>query len=70
MARFEREGQVLVSLHHPNIAVIYGLEECSGLQAIVMELIAGPTLADRIKQGAMPVDEALPIAKQIGKFSS
>ncbi|MDA1097166.1 MAG: serine/threonine-protein kinase [Chloroflexi bacterium] len=65
LARFQREAQVLASLNHPNIAAIYGLEESGDTRALVLELVEGPTLADRIKQGAIPVDEALPIAKQI-----
>jgi eukaryotic-like serine/threonine-protein kinase len=65
MARFQREAKVLASLNHPNIASIYGLEDSGATHALVMELVEGPTLADRIKQGAIPVDEALRIAKQI-----
>ena len=65
LARFEREAKVLASLNHPNIGSIYGLEEAEGQKALVLELVEGPTLAERIKQGAIPVDEALPIAKQI-----
>ena len=65
LARFEREAKVLASLNHPNIGSIYGLEEAEGVRALVLELVEGPTLADRIKQGAIPIDEALPIAKQI-----
>ena len=65
LARFEREAKVLASLNHPNIGSIYGLEEAEGIRALVLELVEGPTLADRIKQGAIPIDEALPIAKQI-----
>lgn len=65
MARFEREAKVLASLNHPNIASIYGLEDSDNRRALVMELVAGPTLAERLKSGAIPVDEALPIAKQI-----
>ena len=65
LARFEREAKVLASLNHPNIGSIYGLEEAEGQKALVLELVEGPTLADRIKQGPIPVDEALPIAKQI-----
>jgi eukaryotic-like serine/threonine-protein kinase len=61
MARFEREAQVLASLNHPNIASIYGLEESGGVQALVMELVEGPTLAERIKQGALPIEAALQI---------
>jgi serine/threonine protein kinase len=65
VARFEREAKVLASLNHLNIAQIHGLEESGGLRALVMELIEGPTLADRIAQGPIPVNEALPVAKQI-----
>ena len=65
LARFEREAKVLASLNHPNIGSIYGLEEAEGVKALVLELVEGPTLADRIKQGAIPIDDALPIAKQI-----
>jgi Tol biopolymer transport system component len=65
MARFEREAQVLASLNHPNIAAIYGLEESSDVRALVMELVEGPTLADRIAQGPVTLDEALALAKQI-----
>jgi Tol biopolymer transport system component len=67
MARFEREAKVLASLNHPNIASIYGLEESNGIRALVMELVEGPTLADRIQQGPIPLDETLPIAKQISE---
>ena len=67
LARFEREAKVLASLNHPNIGTIYGLEEAEGVKALVLELVEGPTLADRIKQGPIPVDEALPIAKQIAE---
>ena len=67
LARFERETKVLASLNHPNIGHIYGLEEAEGTKALVLELIEGPTLADRIAQGPIPVDEALPIAKQIAE---
>src|SRR3974377_1959007 len=65
MARFQREAKVLASLSHPNIATVYGLEDSGSTCALVMELVEGPTLADRIKAGPIPVDEALPIAKQI-----
>ena len=67
LARFEREAKVLASLNHPNIGSIYGLEEAEGVKALVLELVEGPTLADRIKQGPIPLDEALPIAKQIAE---
>jgi eukaryotic-like serine/threonine-protein kinase len=65
LARFQREAEVLASLSHPNIAAIYGLEESDGTRALVMELVEGETLADRIARGAIPIDEALPIARQI-----
>jgi len=65
MARFEREAKVLASLNHPNVAAIYGLEESNDMRALVMELVEGPTLAERVAKGAIPVDEALPIAKQV-----
>ena len=67
LARFEREAKVLASLNHPNIGSIYGLEEAEGVKALVLELVEGPTLADRIKQGPIPIDEALPIATQIAE---
>ena len=67
LARFQREAQVLASLNHPNIAAIYGIEEAEGTRALVLELVEGPTLADRIRQGPIPLDEALPIAKQIAE---
>jgi len=65
MARFQREAKVLASLDHPNIASIYGLEDSGGPRALVMQLVEGPTLADRIKAGPIPVDEAVRIARQI-----
>ena len=67
LARFQREAKVLASLNHPNIASIYGLEESAGVRALVMELVEGPTLADRIAQGPIPLDAALPIARQIAE---
>src|SRR5713226_7459562 len=67
IARFQREAQFLASLNHTNIASIYGLEDSGGVRALVMELVEGPTLADRIKEGAIPLEEALPIAKQIAE---
>jgi len=67
LARFQREAQILASLNHPNIAAIHGIEEAEGTRALVLELVEGPTLADRIAQGPIPVDEALPIAKQIAE---
>src|SRR5712691_4636349 len=56
LARFEREAKTLASLNHPNIAHIHGLEESGGVRALVMELVEGPTLADRIAQGPIPID--------------
>ena len=67
LARFQREAEVLAALNHPNIAAIYGLERSGAATALVMELVEGPTLADRIAQGAIPLDEALPIAQQIAE---
>jgi len=67
LTRFQREAEVLASLNHPNIAAIYGLERSGGTTALVMELVEGPTLGDRIAQGAIPIDDALPIARQMGE---
>src|SRR5437016_8508234 len=67
LARFQREAEVIATLNHPHIAAIYGLERTASTTALVMELVEGPTLADRIAQGAIPIDEALPIAKQIAE---
>ena len=67
LARFRREAEVLASLNHPNIAAIYGLEESSNITALVMELVEGDDLSRRIARGAIPLDEALPIAKQIAE---
>ena len=67
LVRFEREAQVLASLNHPNIAAIYGVEDATGVPALVMELVDGPTLADRIWMGPIPIDEALPMARQIAE---
>ena len=67
LARFQREAEVLASLNHPTIAAIYGLEKDGDSTALVMELVEGSTLADRIARGAMPLDEALPIARQIAE---
>ena len=64
LARFQREAQVLASLNHPGIAAIYGIEEAEGTRALVLELVEGPTLADRIAKGPIPLDEALPIASR------
>ena len=67
LARFEREAKVLASLNHPNIAAIYGLERSADTRALILELVEGPTLQDRIAQGPIPLDEALPIARQIAE---
>ena len=67
LARFEREAQVLASLNHPNVAHIHGLEESGGVRALVMELVEGEDLARRIARRPIPLDEALPIAKQIAE---
>ncbi len=65
LARFEREAQLLATLNHPNIAHIHGFEDSTGTPALVMELVEGPTLADRLSRGPLAIDEALRIAKQI-----
>jgi eukaryotic-like serine/threonine-protein kinase len=67
LARFQREAKVLASLNHPNIAHIHGLEESAGVRALVMELVEGEDLAQRLTRGAIPIDDALPIAKQIAE---
>jgi serine/threonine protein kinase len=67
MARFEREAKLLASLNHPNIAAIYGLEQAEGKRFIVMELVKGETLAQRLSKGSLPVDEALGICRQIAE---
>ena len=67
LARFMREAQILASLNHPNIAQIHGIEESEGTRALVLELVEDPTLADQISTGPIPLDEALPIAKQIAE---
>src|SRR6185503_3979599 len=67
LARFEREARTLASLNHPHIASIHGFEESGGVHALVMELVEGPTLAERIAPGPMPIDEAIPVAMQIAE---
>src|SRR2546430_956238 len=67
LACFQREAEVLAALNRPNIAQIYGIEEPDGVSALVLELVEGPTLADRIAQSAIPIEDALPIAKQIAE---
>jgi hypothetical protein len=66
-ARLEREAQVLASLSHPHIGAIYGFEDADGLHALVLELVEGETLAERIARGPIPVDEALPLARQLAE---
>jgi eukaryotic-like serine/threonine-protein kinase len=65
VARIEREARALAALNHPNVALIYGLEDAAGSRALVLELVEGPTLADRLAHGPLPLDEALGIANQI-----
>jgi serine/threonine protein kinase/Tol biopolymer transport system component len=67
LSRFQREARMLAALNHPNIATIYGLEQSGGVTCLVMELVAGETLAERVKAGALPMDEALKIAMQIAE---
>jgi len=67
LGRFEREAQLLAQLQHPHIASIYGLEESNGVRALVMELVEGPTLADRLARGPLPLEEALAVARQIAE---
>ncbi len=67
LARIQREAKVLASLNHPNIAAIQGLEESGDSPALVLEYVEGPTLQDQIAQGPIPLDEALPIARQIAE---
>jgi eukaryotic-like serine/threonine-protein kinase len=67
VSRFEREAQLLASLNHPSIAQIYGFDDTGDVRALVMELVDGPTLADRIASGPIPLDEALPIGRQIAE---
>jgi Tol biopolymer transport system component len=67
LARFQREAEVLASLNHPHIAAIYGIEESKDVRALVMELVEGETLAERIARGRLPLDDALHIGKQIGE---
>ncbi|HLF55413.1 MAG TPA: protein kinase, partial [Thermoanaerobaculia bacterium] len=67
LARFEREAQLLAQLHHPNIASIFGMEESNGTKALVMELVEGPTLAERLEQGPLPFNESLSVSLQIAQ---
>jgi predicted ATPase/serine/threonine protein kinase len=65
MARFAREARLLASLNHPNIATVYGLEEMGQTHALVLELVEGPTLADRVREGPLPADDVIALARQI-----
>src|SRR5438128_1780944 len=67
LARFEREGRVLAGLNHPHIGAIYGVEESDRGEALVLELVEGPTLAERLARGPLPVTEALAVARQIAE---
>src|SRR5208337_3036573 len=67
VARFQREAKLLASLNHPNIAAIYGLEESGGTNFLVLELVEGETLAQRLSKGPLPIDEALSICRQIAE---
>src|SRR5215471_14624545 len=67
LARFQREARMLAALNHPNIATIYGLEQSDGIHFLIMELVPGETLAERVKAGPVPVDEAPKIAAQIAE---
>jgi serine/threonine protein kinase len=67
VARFQREAQVLAALNHPHIAQIYGLERAAGVTALAMELVEGEDLATRIRRGAVPLEDALPMARQIAE---
>jgi len=67
LARFEREAKLLAQLHHPHIASIFGIEDSAGTRALVMELVEGPTLAERLEEGALPLDESLSFARQIAE---
>ena len=65
VARFRREAQILAALNHPHIAAIYGLEEANGSQFLILELVEGGTLAERLKAGRLPLPEALSVARQV-----
>ena len=67
LARFQREALLLASLNHPHIATVYGLEDAAGQPALAMELVEGPSLADRIAQGPLDIEESLRIARQIAE---
>jgi serine/threonine protein kinase len=65
LTRFEREARMLASLNHPHIGAIYGLEDAEGVRALVLELVEGETLADRLQRGPLPIPNALQIAREI-----
>src|SRR6185295_10066345 len=67
VTRFEREARILATLNHPNIAAVYGLEEWNDRKFLVMELVSGDTLAERIRRGRVPIEEALGFAKQMAE---
>jgi len=67
LSRFQREARMLAALNHPNIATIYGLEQCDGVTCLVMELVSGQTLAERVKAGPLAIEEALKIGVQIAE---
>ena len=67
LARFEREARLLAQLHHPNIASIFGLEESEATKALVMELVEGPILAERLEMGSLPLDQSLFVARQMAE---
>src|SRR3954452_4972067 len=65
VARFQREAELLATLNHPHIAAIYGTDDSSGVHRLVLELVEGQTLAERVERGALPLDDALAIARQL-----
>jgi serine/threonine-protein kinase len=67
LARFEREAKVLASLNRPNVATVHGFHEADGVRFLVMDLVSGETLEERLKRGPLPLDEALPVARKIAE---
>src|SRR5262245_57900791 len=65
LSRFDREGRLLASLNHPHIATLYGMEEAEGVRFLVMEFVPGPTVADRLAGGPLPLEESLSLGRQI-----